>query len=525
MSNRSERLFSVLSHLSDTHIDEAANLPQKHNFHWKQWSTAAACITLAVITASIFPHLGGCGASGGQAGHEEGSVFMSYAGPILPLTLQESAPEITAERTVTMDFAPWVPQWWSNEQEANSRENLTPQERQNVLHDYQERFPEGGQWRTSSDLLVTDTYVLTNPTDQDQTITAQLPFVGSLLTLDTNRPTLTLDGSPLNTELLIGNSSPTSQFSSWEAVNAQLTAGRDRWIAQQPVPEYDDIPVVVYGYQDEVLRAIPKTERVAVHVENTFHLDYSRTGVLNFNYEGLTNDSKNGVMERSFSLPDPWHPTHSRFLVVLGDDVENFTSRLYERPEEAVPFVRVESDLDTVLRYAMQEFLDTRQSAQFLSELSFEQNYALLRRLLPQEDLLNFNSSCYQRGGSLADILGELYWLERIFWVQVEMTIPAGESRTLSASFCKEASFDYTCTHTENEGISGYDLMPWVDSNLHFTNQTAVLEDRGQLELVRQNFGFDLTNGVNTVPLHPDESHYYLEVRRSNQLPREAPKP
>jgi hypothetical protein len=33
------------------------------------------------------------------------------------------------------------------------------------------------------------------------------------------------------------------------------------------------------------------------------------------------------------------------------------------------------------------------------------------------------------------------------------------------------------------------------------------------VELVRQNFGFDVDGGVTTVALDPEEAHYYLEVR------------
>ena len=61
----------------------------------------------------------------------------------------------------------------------------------------------------------------------------------------------------------------------------------------------------------------------------------------------------------------------------------------------------------------------------------------------------------------------------------------------------------------------GYDLVTKLGSNLVCTEQTATLEDRGLIQIVRQNFGFDLKNGVNTVPLDPDTEHYYLEVRRA----------
>ena len=39
------------------------------------------------------------------------------------------------------------------------------------------------------------------------------------------------------------------------------------------------------------------------------------------------------------------------------------------------------------------------------------------------------------------------------------------------------------------------------------------IRDR-QIAIVRQNFGFDLAAGLTSVPLAPDQEHYYLEVRR-----------
>ena len=61
-------------------------------------------------------------------------------------------------------------------------------------------------------------------------------------------------------------------------------------------------------------------------------------------------------------------------------------------------------------------------------------------------------------------------------------------------------------------------------SCLTCSEQRATLEDRGQIEIVRQNFGFDLEQGVKTVALDPAEPHYYLEVRRqSGTIPQSPP--
>lgn len=107
--------------------------------------------------------------------------------------------------------------------------------------------------------------------------------------------------------------------------------------------------------------------------------------------------------------------------------------------------------------------------------------------------------------------------MERVFYLETQITIPAGESVTVEASFLKEASFDYACTRTQDTGVYGCDLVTKLGSNLDFTSQTARAENTQGVEIVRQNFGFDWANSVDTVALTPGEEHYYLEVRRAEE--------
>ena len=95
------------------------------------------------------------------------------------------------------------------------------------------------------------------------------------------------------------------------------------------------------------------------------------------------------------------------------------------------------------------------------------------------------------------------------------MTVPAGGRVTVSAQLTKQGSYDYYCAHTEKQGLYGYDLVTALGSNLSFTGQSAVLEDGGLIEIVEQNFGFDLAAGVREVELDAAGEHYYLIVRRA----------
>ena len=137
-----ELLYDAITLIDDDLIEEAGTYaPQKRKIiHWKRWSALAACLVLVVCAGSAawFGLFGGMGAANGESslganvgeGFDGGSTFMSYAGPVFPLTALEDTEGLTARRDITLDFLPWVKVWLSNEEEAASRTDLTEEERQ-----------------------------------------------------------------------------------------------------------------------------------------------------------------------------------------------------------------------------------------------------------------------------------------------------------------------------------------------------------------------------------------------------------
>lgn len=120
-------------------------------------------------------------------------------------------------------------------------------------------------------------------------------------------------------------------------------------------------------------------------------------------------------------------------------------------------------------------------------------------------DMDGFDSSLY-------GVYGEM----SVSYEAFELKIPAGESVIVSVRLRKAAS--YGSEHSgENEGLNGFDLAAALGSNLEFTSQKATLEDRGIIEIVNQNFGFDIENGIKTVELDLDTERYYLEILRKSQ--------
>ena len=172
MSKQSERLFEAISHLNDEMIDPALEPRKKRKKgRWVGWAALAACFCLVVgIVTGRIPLLGGR-SNQPVSGADEAITFQSYAGPVLPMTLREENKNITAQRAITLDFAPWVPVW----------------DEELELERYDDH------------ILVTDEYTLTNTGEEDQTLTLLYPFVTDLY-LD-NQPVLEVEGERLETVL------------------------------------------------------------------------------------------------------------------------------------------------------------------------------------------------------------------------------------------------------------------------------------------------------------------------------------
>ena len=539
MSRESQRLWEAMSGLSDEKIGQgAAFVPQKRT-HRRRWMALAACLVLVLGVGAAWRFVR-FGANAGGEGSEDGVTFQVYAGPVFPLALGTADDDITAFRTVTLDFAPWEPVWISNEEEAASRTYLTEAERQDVLEQYNQWFPEGGYYQNSDDIRVTDEYVLTNAASEDRTVTVRYPFAAPLYSLQTLRPSLTAEGEALETVLRIGaysggftgvwgaddpgGSSNLYQADSWEDYRDLLADGSYLENALGPAPEVDGIPVIVYRFTDPYG---PEADEDAPNptLRVSMDLDYGETTVLSYGFHAGAFDAQAGTMMKGFSIPDP-EDGGTYYLLVLGEDVENMAVRGYvtggtdadtkELAGCGATVERYESDLGTMLRTILASDVSWQDH---LTEtgLGFETCYRAFLELFLQYGLLSDSGVERYAFGNLEDYTGETFLIDRVCWLEGTVTIPAGDSLTVTAEMTKSPSFDYVCAHTENRGIYGYDLVTALGSQLAFTGQEAVLEDRGLVEIAFQNFGFDLEAGVRRVELDLTQAHYYLGVRRISE--------
>ena len=531
---RAERLFRVLGLVDPALVEEALELRRRTS--WRRWAAAAACLALVMglgfgwrITggfrgfgagssgadsgssgdasgdapADLVPI--GPGAPGESGGMEDGITFMSYAGPVLPLTTVEAPAALTAERNVIWDFAPGA-------------------------------YPDGEprQWGAE----VTDACVLHNPAEAEITVTALYPFAGHFSDLAEELPTVTVDGEAVEPVLYAGPYSGGFQstfgaeepdtmnletLNSWREYRALLESGEYQAQALGDYPVLD-IPVTVYEFSDF---AAPHEAYPAATQAVSFEINEEATRVLTYGFNGCEWDE--GFRRYSYFVPDgKRNEPDLKLLVVLGEDIGEYTLQGYRDggcgPGEEIEGVactvtRQETALDAVLdrlcRYYKERYGFSRAADQgsAFDAVPFARYGRAVAELMSQYGALSGAPMDRYADGRLDDMLSEALHQDRVLYLSFPVTIPAGGSAEVECAFRKVPSYDFGGSGSENEGLQGYDLVTGLGSSLAFARQSAELVNLENVEITGQDFGFDPENGVTSVELDLEQEHYYLEIR------------
>ena len=532
---KAERLFRALG-LADPALVEEALETRKKIIPWRRWAVLAACLTLVCAAGlgvrSGWFNMSGGGMSGsssgadtgpsadpgesgeGGSGIEDGTVFMSYAGPVFPLTVLEDVSGLTvledvsgltAEREITWDFAPGT-------------------------------YPDGSprQWGAE----VTDAYVLTNPGDEDVTATALYPFAGDFNDLSKLLPAVTVDGEAAETALYAGAYSggfqstfgaevpDTMNLDTLDSWTEYKTLLEDGSYLAQALEEYPalDMPVTVYEFSDF---EAPHEQYHAATQAVSFRVDESATRVFTYGFNGMGWDGD--LRQYSYFVPDGVrNEPDLKLLVVLGEDIGAYTLQGYQDggcdAGEEIQGVscsvtrRITSFhgvLDRLCQYYQERYLQSRaiDLGDAFDVISLAMYQGAVAELLTQYGLLSDAPMDRYVDGRLDDILSETLSQDRVLYLAFPVTVPAGGSVQVDCAMWKAPSFDYACSGSDQVGLQGYDLVTRLGSGLTFTAQRAALVNAEQVELAGQNFGFDLENGVSAVELDLEQEHYYMEFR------------
>ena len=185
-----------------------------------------------------------------------------------------------------------------------------------------------------------------------------------------------------------------------------------------------------------------------------------------------------------------------------GEDIEGVTADLE----------RYETTLGEIV---WELLIEGREPSYFDEEqvdiASDEMLFGSVAELMYDYGMLSDNVAERYAWGSLGDMWSETYNMQRVMYVTFDVVVPANGSVQVDAAMLKDASFDFVGEGTDR---NGYDMVTQLGSTLEFSSQSASLSNSQFIEIVYQNFGFDLENGITQVELDVNEPRYYMEIRK-----------
>ena len=516
------RLYEGITNISDDIIEEAESVKHKKRRPvWVKWSAIAACMCLVaggIYSAAQHGLFDGMGSNAGGGG-KDGITYMSYAGPVFPLTVLEDASGLTATRQMDFDFSPY-------------KSHTESYEADGKVHEYD-------SFKTES--IVTDGYVLTNTSQTEKRVTAVYPFAASFSSDADTLPAITVNGNKVSSKLNIGPYSGTFE-GAWGGTESEKSSSLnldslDSWEKYKALIKggymesaFDDWPqlnqtVIVYELRD---RKAPSDADDAVTLNMEFNMDNNKTTILTYGFNGAANDVEKGHYARSTHIPKSSNPDYgtSAYLIVLGEDISGYTLQGYkdgsceagkELDSVTATVVRYETTLDNVFHLVAGQFLDlyldaySGDASKLEDNISRESIIGAYKELLVGYGVLSSNTMQRYDFGMLEDVFGDAQGMDRIMYLSFEATVPAGGSVEISCSMVKKASIDFT---GKNKNRNGYDMVTQLGSSLSFTAQNASITNTESIQIINQNFGFDLAKGITTVELNPSQEHYFLEVRK-----------
>lgn len=486
---RGTELLDAMEHLDEDLVEEADQPPAaKKSVPFQKILASAACLAVVAAAVALWPVNLGSDTESSGVGHEEGMTFLSYAGPLFPLTVLEDGDNLATERTLTMDFS------------AAER---------------------------AEEVSFTDTYLLESTSSSDKTVKAVYPLAGDF-TLE-NWPKITVNGTEVDWTLTAGDYAGTfsdvgdgayigvnlEEFCSWEGYDGLLKDGSYLQSAFSDAPTLDT-PVVVYTVSD-----ITGKEDAKGNLFLSFTRDADKTTVFTYGFNSSGFDSEAGTEYRGISFNEALRLKNKseRYLIAVGEDLQNLqigagtpegTNATVTREEMTIGEI-----LEKIARLTYSTYTQGRAYIRSISDpISFSTYDQAFRRYFAIHSPLGTSPKERYANGVLDDMVQEIVGIQRVFYLCFPLEIPAGSTVEVEITGIKDGSFDFDCYGGDNVGVYGYDLVTALGSDLTFTKQSAAIEGYGEIEIVRQNFGFDLERGITQVALDLNTPHYWLEVRK-----------
>lgn len=401
-------------------------------------------------------------------------MFDRYAGPVLPMTSLNGAEGVEVSRNVDFDFSPY----------GNGVE-----------------YSNLGKGAAA----ITDSYDLTNTTGEDMTVELVYGFQGQFIDQAEEFPSISVNGASIqpalypsvDVEKLVWNAY------SFERYSEVLTEHDFRAIAMEP-SELPDVAVTAYHFSGLAYEGTEVAGFPMLVV--TYELD-ENTAVWTDRVDsiGMVEDSDRHRLMFRVDRGEAWIFTIGGELL----DLEFGGNKDYNIKETSAIDVTYEMEVfQTTLGAAMEQFAGCYD---FWAESDYYPNPGILTPELLLDGALKRMEDC----GFLEDvgIFSELFYAvvteQRMMYLVFPVTIPAGETVTVEASYIQEPSYDISGPKEYREG---YDMATKLGSDLNFTDLTASVSNADRIEIGEQNFGFNLEQGIELVTLDLSVDRYYMEI-------------
>lgn len=476
-------------------IDDEAIIDAKRGKHsskktWKRVAATAACLSIILTTMSvIFIDHSDYIIYNKNA---ENEVYDNYNGPILPMTILNDIETVQAKRDIKFKFS-------SDDSELGIN------------------------------CLISDNYSLMNKKDSEVSVDFAYPLIENFKTV--SLPIIRLDGKEINFELLCGgyaggfrgtdannNGSLNLKYNnSWVDYKNLLIDESYIEDALSYIPKLTQ-SVVVYKFTDIIVEDV---EHPAATFRTTFNMDKTKSVVFTYGFEG-SGILENGDSYKDFFVPpksnDPYNTP--KYLIVFGEDISNYSLQGYQngscnptdKLENANATVtRYETTMAEVMREIVQVYFEKNSKNMISPKINFDMFFEEVCRFFSSYSSLGKSPKERYEDNRLDDIINEVPTQTRIIWLTFNITIPAETEIGIEFEYLKQGNYNFY-NKIGNE-ILGYDIATTLGSNINFTQLTATIEMDDNIDIVRQNFGFNHENDNKICELNLNEEYYYLEVK------------
>lgn len=408
-----------------------------------------------------------------------GGGYASYRGPVLPMTAVSGGENLEVRRHVDFDFSPY---------ENAETDTLIPNE-----------------------IIVTDSYELTNTCAETVTLRLAYPFEASLTDEEQYFPTITADGTTIDTALY---PCLDTGAESWEDYEAALTGQDLLGNAMTEVPELDT-PVILYKFYG--LQCEAAADAVSPYLQIFYTCNAEKTTIWRF-LLGSGEDTENSYVSLNYPTPDaPWN-SGVGYLMVMGGDIGILRQQGYHTSYPGkdsnklegmqAEIQRTETTFSNAVRLLAEEYSRLPQYDPDASDSPYntpEILYDGAMKRLAAPDYITQSTVYYSLDGIFGAVLSETSLMYRVF----SLEIGPMQTVTVEARYHQRASRDHSGAQTATDG---YEMASRLGSDLYFTALSAAVSNTEHIQIQEQNFGFIPEAGVTRVTLDLNIERYYMDI-------------